>query len=98
MSWLDRLAHGWRLEDEPRRGPEGDPTQLAEVRAVLDELRPLLRADGGDVELAAIRDGWIELRMLGACTRCPSISSTVAGALEPSLRARLDWMRGLRML
>lgn len=98
MSWLDRLASGWKLGDEPGRGPEGEPERIEEVRVVLDELRPLLRADGGDVDLVAVRDGWIELRMLGSCTHCPSIASTVSGALEPTLRARLAWMRGLRVL
>jgi Fe-S cluster biogenesis protein NfuA len=59
----------------------------ARVEALLDELRPMLRADGGEVDLVAVHEdqGRVELRFRGACSHCPASSYT----LEFSLRRRL---------
>jgi Fe-S cluster biogenesis protein NfuA len=59
----------------------------ARVESLLDELRPMLRADGGEVDLVAVHagPGRVELRFRGACSHCPASSYT----LEFSLRRRL---------
>jgi len=42
------------------------------VEAILDKIRPLLQADGGDVELVDVdKDGVVKLRLQGACMGCP---------------------------
>ena len=42
------------------------------VEAVLDEIRPSLQADGGDVELIDVtEDGIVKVRLKGACAGCP---------------------------
>jgi len=42
------------------------------VETVLDELRPYLMADGGNVELAEIEGPIVKLRLQGACGSCPN--------------------------
>src|SRR5512145_3173057 len=42
------------------------------VRAALAEVRPYLDSHGGDVELLAIEEGVVRLRMQGSCDGCPS--------------------------
>lgn len=37
------------------------------VEAVLDQIRPFLQRDGGDVELVAVEDGIVKVRLKGAC-------------------------------
>ena len=37
------------------------------VQAVLDQIRPSLQADGGDIELVGIEDGIVKVRLSGAC-------------------------------
>lgn len=81
-----------RREPEP---PTGDPERRRAVEQVLDELRPLLRADGGDVRLLGVDDGLVRLRWQGACSHCSLSESTLRQALEPTLRARLDWIRSV---
>jgi len=56
------------------------PTGTLEERvtAALDELRPALRADGGDVELVRIDGSTVVLNLHGACHGCPMASSTLA--------------------
>jgi Fe-S cluster biogenesis protein NfuA len=47
------------------------------VETVLDELRPYLMADGGNVELAEIEGPIVKLRLQGACGSCPSSAMTL---------------------
>ena len=84
-----------------RRGPrpvaEGDPERVRAAEAVLERLRPGLRADGGDVELVAVdADGWLRLEFRGACADCGARSLTLRAGLEPGLAAQLDWFSGIR--
>lgn len=100
VSWLDRLASAWGAPNPslPERCDlvAGDPRRVAEVQEVLDEMRPMFQADAGDVELVSIEDGWIVVRLHGACRGCHASDTTLHGALEPSLRARLNWVVGVR--
>ncbi|HZL98833.1 MAG TPA: NifU family protein [Planctomycetota bacterium] len=65
------------------------------MRAVLDDVRPLLRADGGDVELvsADAKRGRVEVRLIGACTRCPASAQTLASGVEARLKHSLPAVR-----
>ena len=72
--------------------------RVAQVEAVIETVRPVLAADGGDVHLVEVDDeGWVRLRMVGACEHCYQSPVTVQGVLEPRLRAELDWVRGVRV-
>ncbi|KAK9852334.1 hypothetical protein WJX84_005018 [Apatococcus fuscideae] len=57
------------------------------VDKALDEVRPYLMADGGDVEVAGVDNGIITLRLQGACGTCPSSTSTLKMGIERSLKA-----------
>jgi Fe-S cluster biogenesis protein NfuA len=93
VKWLDAFLHSFSKEKAP---VQGDPERIAEVERVLAELAPFVESDGGELELVAVRDGWVEVRLRGACADCSSSESTLFGALEPKLRERLTWYRGLR--
>lgn len=94
MSFLSRLFKTSALESAPP--PEGDPVRIGEVEAILEELRPLFRADGGDMQLVRITpDGDVSVRLVGACGTCSLSSLTLRGALEPKLREQLGWFRAL---
>ncbi len=56
------------------------------VEAVLDELRPYLMADGGNVELTEIDGPVVKLRLQGACGSCPSSTMTLKMGIERRLR------------
>ena len=58
------------------------------VHAALDEVRPYLIADGGDVSVAAVEGGTVMLRLLGACGTCPSSTATMKMGIERALKAR----------
>jgi len=56
------------------------------VETVLDELRPYLMADGGNVELVEIDGPKVRLRLQGACGSCPSSAMTLRMGIERRLR------------
>jgi Fe-S cluster biogenesis protein NfuA len=58
------------------RWPTG--TLEERVQAALDEVRPALMADGGDVELVKIDGSMVVVNLRGACAGCAMASSTLA--------------------
>ncbi|BAY51152.1 NifU family protein [Thermosynechococcus vestitus] len=56
------------------------------VEKVLDELRPYLMADGGNVELVEIEGPVVRLRLQGACGACPSSTMTLRMGIERKLK------------
>ena len=59
------------------------------VVAVIDEIRPFLQADGGDIELVDIQDGVVKVRLRGACAGCPAAQMTLRMGVERRLRDRV---------
>ena len=56
------------------------------VEKVLDDLRPYLMSDGGNVELVEIDGPVVKLRLQGACGSCPSSAMTLRMGIERRLR------------
>ncbi|NJK52715.1 MAG: NifU family protein [Leptolyngbyaceae cyanobacterium SU_3_3] len=56
------------------------------VETVLDELRPYLISDGGNVELVEVDGPIVKLRLQGACGSCPSSAMTLKMGIERRLR------------
>lgn len=59
------------------------------VEAVLNEIRPALEADGGNVELVDIVDGVVQVRLVGACGGCPMSQITLSQGIEKLLKERI---------
>ena len=58
----------------------------SEIEAVLDRMRPLLRADGGDIELIKVHDRKAYVRLTGKCAGCPSAHLTLHVGVEMAIR------------
>ncbi|GET37628.1 NifU family protein [Microseira wollei] len=56
------------------------------VETVLDEMRPYLMSDGGNVELVDIDGPIVKLRLQGACGSCPSSTMTLRMGIERRLK------------
>eukprot|EP00541_Cyclophora_tenuis_P009322 CAMPEP_0116563812 /NCGR_PEP_ID=MMETSP0397-20121206/12953_1 /TAXON_ID=216820 /ORGANISM="Cyclophora tenuis, Strain ECT3854" /LENGTH=227 /DNA_ID=CAMNT_0004090321 /DNA_START=13 /DNA_END=699 /DNA_ORIENTATION=+ len=75
---------------EPVEVDEG-PLDLTEenVELVLDEMRPYLIQDGGNVKIQEIDGPVVRLQLEGACGTCPSSTQTMKMGLERRLRERI---------
>ena len=61
-----------------------------QVETVLNEIRPSLQADGGDVELVDVsEDGVVSVRLVGACAGCPMATMTLKNGIEKILKDKL---------
>ena len=67
-----------------------------QVESILEELRPAIQADGGDVHLVDITtEGVVQVRFEGECLRCPSRDMTLRSGIETTLRNRLQNITGV---
>ncbi|RLD99636.1 MAG: NifU family protein [Aquificota bacterium] len=58
-----------------------------EVERALNEIRPFLQADGGDLELVEVtEDGVVKVRLTGACGSCPFSQMTLKMGVEQALK------------
>ncbi len=63
------------------------------VEYVLDQIRPSLQADGGDVELVDVTDGIVKVKLKGTCSGCPFSTLTVKQVIEHALKEKLPEIR-----
>ena len=59
------------------------------VKAALDQIRPALQADGGDVELVSVKDGVVSVKLTGACGGCPMATMTLKKGIEKIIREKV---------
>lgn len=63
---------------------------LERVQKVLEEVRPFLQRDGGDVELVDVTpENVVNVRLRGACGTCPSALMTLKGGIEKLMKERI---------
>ncbi len=62
-------------------------TVTEKVNEALEQLRPFLAADGGDMELVEItNDGVVKVKLLGACKDCSMSEMTMKAGLEEAIK------------
>jgi Fe-S cluster biogenesis protein NfuA len=61
----------------------------ARIEGILDRLRPLLQADGGDIELVSVHGNNATVRLTGKCAGCPSSPLTLHLGVETAIRDEL---------
>ncbi|MCX6994112.1 MAG: NifU family protein [Kiritimatiellaeota bacterium] len=62
----------------------------AKIRAKLEELRNMLKADGGDMDIVSIEGSQVSLRLKGACGCCPHATQTLKHGIERILKEEVD--------
>lgn len=66
-----------------------------EVAKALEEVRPHLQVDGGDVELVDVEDGVVKVRLKGACAGCPMSQMTVKWGVENYLKKKVPGVKSV---
>lgn len=63
------------------------------VEEVLNQIRPSLLADGGDVELVDVKDGIVSVKLTGACAGCPMSTITLKNGIERLLKEEIPGIK-----
>ena len=67
-----------------------------QVEEALNDIRPQLQADGGDIELVEVTaDGIVKVRLVGACSGCPGAAMTLQLGVERAVKARVPEIKGV---
>lgn len=67
------------------------------VSKVINLLRPVVQADGGDIEFVGVGpDGVVQVRMHGSCLGCPSAEITLAAGIERNLKDHVPEVKGVK--
>jgi len=69
-----------------------------EVKKILDEIRPSLQADGGDVELVDVdeKTGVVKVKLQGACVGCPMSQMTLQEGIGRSLKEKVKGVKEIQ--
>ena len=59
------------------------------IQMALDKIKPMLQADGGDVELVEVENGTVKVRLKGACSGCPMSQMTLKNGIERFLKEEI---------
>ncbi|MEW6087335.1 MAG: NifU family protein [bacterium] len=66
------------------------------IEVALNKIRPMLKADGGNVELVEVdKNGVVKLRLTGACGCCPMSQMTLKNGVEKILKQEVPEVKGV---
>lgn len=66
------------------------------VQAAIEKIRPMLKADGGDVELVNVtEDGTVQVRLQGACHGCPMSQMTLKNGIERIIKQSVPGVKSV---
>lgn len=69
------------------------------VEEALEQIRPMLRADGGDVELIDVTDeGLVQVKLIGACGGCPIAMMTLKEGIERLLKEEVPEVQAVEAI
>lgn len=63
---------------------------IDKVKKALEDIRPSLQNDGGDIEFISLEGNDVTVRLVGACAGCPMSQMTLKGGVERYLRNFVD--------
>jgi Fe-S cluster biogenesis protein NfuA len=67
-----------------------------QIQAAIENIRPMLKADGGDVELVHVKeDGTVQVRLQGACVGCPMSQMTLKNGIERILKEKVPAVKSV---
>ena len=67
-----------------------DEALLKKIDTVLDQIRPNIQMDGGDIELVNVENGIVYIKLHGACVGCPASIFTLKLGIEEALKEHIS--------
>jgi Fe-S cluster biogenesis protein NfuA len=77
----------------PKNREEQVDIDLDILNETIEYIRPAVQADGGDIKLASVDNGVVNIEMLGACVGCPLSIATLKSGIERILKDKVPGVR-----
>jgi Fe-S cluster biogenesis protein NfuA len=72
---------------------------IARIKEIIEaQIRPSLKAHGGDIELVAVEDGIVKVKLRGACSGCPSSAITLYHGVQQILMESMPDVKGVEQV
>lgn len=68
------------------------------VQEALAEIKPQIQADGGDIDLVAVENGTVKVRLRGACVGCPMATLTLKQGVERIIKSKVPEIRSVEAI
>ena len=65
------------------------------VQAALAEIKPQIQADGGDIDLVAIEDNIVKVKLRGSCVGCPMSALTLKAGVERVIKQKVPEIKSV---
>lgn len=65
------------------------------IEEVLNEIRPYLNSDGGDIEFVKYDDGYVYVKLLGGCSSCPHRNETIKNGVYEAIKEVIPEIKGV---
>jgi len=62
---------------------------IEKIKIELDNIRPALQSDGGDLKFVKFKDGVLEVELMGACVGCPMSQITLKDGIETQIKEKI---------
>jgi Fe-S cluster biogenesis protein NfuA len=69
-----------------------------QVAQCIEDVRPQLQADGGDIELVDVENGTAKVKLKGACNGCPMSTMTIQWGVENYIKKRVPEIRKVEVV
>ncbi len=66
-----------------------------QVKQIIEELRPFLMQDGGDIEFIRLEDNYVYIKLTGACKNCMFQDGTISYGIEALLKDKIPEIEGV---
>jgi Fe-S cluster biogenesis protein NfuA len=69
---------------------------IKKVNNVIEQIKPYLQQDGGDIEFVELTDeNVVNVRLLGACGSCPYSTMTLKGGVENAMKRAIPEIKAV---
>ena len=72
-----------------------DKNPELKIKELLDDLRPVLNGDGGDIEFIKYEDKFVYIKLTGACANCGFQDETISFGIEAYLKDQVPEIEGV---
>ncbi len=73
----------------PKKSHKKKASTKEAVNKIIEEMRPAIQNDGGDVSLVEFKDGVVKVKLEGACATCPLSTVTLKMFIEDTLKKQV---------